>query len=180
MHTSLLNRRILLPLAVGCLLSHANSSAQAGAIKVGESFPDITAFQLEGKLPEVMRGKVVVVDFWASWCGPCKGSFPVLEELHKRYARQGLVVLGINLDETREAMQEFLAKHPVTFPVVRDQAQKMVKSVSIGTMPTSFLLDGEGKVRFIHTGFHGARTEKEYAQEIEELLKTAATTTASR
>jgi thiol-disulfide isomerase/thioredoxin len=169
-----------LPLAIGCLSLNGSLSARAGTIKVGDVFPDITACQLEGKLPGSLRGKVVVVDFWASWCGPCKGSFPALEELHKRYSGQGVVVLGINLDETKEAMQEFLNKHPVTFPVVRDQAQKMVKSVSIGTMPTSFVLDGEGKVRFIHNGFHGSKTEKQYSQEIEGLLNAAAPKTASR
>jgi len=162
------------------LLCNLSSPARAGTVKVGEAFPEITPAQFEGKLPDTLRGKIVLVDFWASWRGPCKGSFPVLEELHKRYAGQGLVVLGINLDETKEAMQEFLAKHPASFAIVRDHQHKMVKSVSIPTMPTSFLLDGEGKVRFIHNGFHGASTQKQYAQEIEELLKAIPVKTASK
>ena len=173
MNTSFLNCRILLPLAIGCLLSAASHKAQAGPVKVGESFPDLSRFQLEGKLPDSLRGKIVLVDFWASWCGPCKGSFPILEELHKTYGAKGVVVLGINLDETQEAMRDFLAKHAVTFPVVRDAKQQVVKSVSIPTMPTSFILDGEGKVRFMHKGFHGADTQKQYVREIEELLKSS-------
>jgi thiol-disulfide isomerase/thioredoxin len=174
------NHRILLPIAIGCLLCSLSPLARAGTVKVGESFPDMAQFQFEGKLPDALRGKVVLVDFWASWCGPCKGSFPALEELHKRYAGQGLVVLGINLDETKEAMQEFLAKHPASFAIVRDHQQKMVKTVSISTMPTSFILDSEGKVRFIHNGFHGASTQKQYAEQIEQLLKTAPLKTASK
>ena len=169
-----LNDNVKRVLGTACLalaFSLGFSARAATAVKVGDAFPDVTSFQLEGKLPENLHGKVVLVDFWASWCGPCKGSFPVLEELHKKYSSDGLVVLGINLDETKDAMQDFLNKHPVTFQVVRDQKQQMVKKVSIGTMPTSFLLDAEGKIRFVHNGFHGAETQKQYQHEIEELLK---------
>ena len=167
-------------MTVAGFLCGANLSANAAPVKAGDLFPDVSAFQLEGKLPDNLHGKIVLVDFWASWCGPCKGSFPVLEELHKRYGSQGLVVLGINLDDTREAKEEFLAKHPVTFTIVRDQKHEMVKKVSIGTMPTSFLLDGEGKVKFVHNGFHGNETQKRYVEEIEGLLKPASVTTAAK
>jgi thiamine biosynthesis lipoprotein len=180
MNTLLPNRRLLCALAIGALVTTIQLSLNAGPLKAGEAFPDVTTFQLEGKLPDSLRGKVVLVDFWASWCGPCKGSFPVLEELHKRYASQGLVVLGINLDDTHDAMAEFLAKHPVTFTVVRDQKHEMVKKVSIGTMPTSFLLDGEGKVKFVHNGFHGNETQKHYIEEIESLLKANTVATVSK
>lgn len=174
MKTLRLNRSVLLPLAIGCLVFNHNPRAWSGPLKAGEAFPEIAQFQLEGKLPDQLRGKVVLVDFWASWCGPCKGSFPILEDLHKTYGDKGLVVLGVNLDETRKAMDDFLSKHKVTFNIVRDQHQKMVKTVSINTMPTSLLIDHEGKVRFIHNGFHGAATEKQYRKEIEDLLKAIA------
>jgi thiol-disulfide isomerase/thioredoxin len=171
MNTSFLNRRFLLSAAIGCLLCGAVGISNAGPLKAGDAFPDLGAMHFEGKLPEKLRGKVVLVDFWASWCGPCKGSFPVLEELHKKYGEQGLVVLGVNVDETKELMQEFLAKHPATFAVVRDQKHELVKVVSIATMPTSIILDTEGKVRFVHSGFHGSETQKQYVKEIEGLLK---------
>lgn len=166
--------RILWALALGCFLCAQQLPVLGAPLKVGEAFPEVAQFQLEGKLPDTWKGKVVLVDFWASWCGPCKGSFPVLEDLHKKYGDKGLVVVGINLDETKQAMDDFLAKHPVTFTMARDQHQKMVKTVSIKTMPTSFLIDHEGKVRYIHAGFHGAATEKEYRKEIEDLLKAIA------
>ncbi len=140
-------------------------------IKVGDTFPELSQFKLEGKLPENLSGKIVLIDFWASWCAPCKASFPTLEELQKNYAEKGVVVISINVDEKKSAMESFLKKRPVTFVVLRDAEQKLVASANVETMPTSFLLDGSGKVRFVHSGFHGAETKKQYVAEIEELLK---------
>ena len=146
-------------------------NALAGGIKTGESFPDLTGFKLEGKLPDATKGKVVLVDFWASWCEPCKQSFPVMEELHKHYADRGLVIIAVNVDENRADMEAFLKKNTATFVVVRDPNQKLVEKAGIATMPSSFLIDREGKVRFTHTGFRGAETKKKYEEEIESLLK---------
>jgi thiol-disulfide isomerase/thioredoxin len=143
----------------------------AGSVKAGDSFPDLAGFKLEGKLPEATKGKVVLVDFWASWCEPCKQSFPVMEELHKRYADRGLVIIAINVDENRPDMEAFLKKNAATFIVLRDANQKLVERTGIATMPSSFLLDRDGKVRFAHTGFRGEETRKKYEEEIEALLK---------
>lgn len=145
--------------------------AATGGLKEGEAFPDLAKFHVEGKVPEKLKGNVVVVDFWASWCGPCKESFPIMEELYRRFNGQGLVILAINVDESRAAMEEFLKEHPVTFNVVRDANKKLVAAVNIASMPTSFILDRDGKVHSIHRGFHGIETRKKYIKEIEELLK---------
>ncbi len=139
--------------------------------KSGDVLPDLSAQGLEGKLPEDMKGKVLLVDFWASWCQPCAESFPVLEELHKKYAAEGLVIVAVSADEKKADMEKFLKKRPVTFCVVRDAAQKLVGQADVNTMPTSFLIDRAGKVRFLHDGFHGAETKKKYVAEIETLLK---------
>ena len=154
---------------VGLLLVAGN--ALAGGVKPGDAFPDLAGFKLEGKLPEAIKGKVVLVDFWASWCEPCKQSFPAMEELHQRYGSQGLVIIAINVDENRSDMEAFLKKNAATFVVVRDPNQKLVEKAGIATMPSSFLLDREGKVRFTHTGFRGAETKKKYEEEIASLLK---------
>jgi thiol-disulfide isomerase/thioredoxin len=146
-------------------------SAYAGGVKAGDTFPDLGGFKLEGKLPEATKGKVVMVDFWASWCEPCKQSFPVMEELHKRYAEKGLVIIAVNVDENRTDMESFLKKNAATFVVVRDASQKLVEKAGIATMPSSFLIDREGKVKYLHTGFRGAETKKKYEEEIESLLK---------
>jgi thiol-disulfide isomerase/thioredoxin len=169
---SLVQRVAALELALGLLvLIGLARSAQAGSIKPADVFPDLSAFKLEGKLPDSTKGKVVMVDFWASWCEPCKQSFPVMEDLHKRYADKGLVIIAVNVDENRPEMEAFLKKNTATFTVVRDANQKLVAKAGIATMPSSFLIDREGKVKFAHTGFRGAETKKKYEEEIESLLK---------
>ena len=145
-------------------------SAQAGW-KVGDALPDLSQQQLEGDLPGSLKGKVILVDFWASWCGPCAESFPVMEELHKRYGEQGLVVLAVNADEKRANMEKFLKKRAVTFAIVRDAAQKLVAQADVTTMPMSFLVDRDGKIAFVHDGYRGGETKKKYISEIESLLK---------
>ena len=165
MNTSLLKKNLLAALIA---LSYLPANA---ALSVGEAFPDLRGFQLEGKLPDSLKGKVVIVDFWASWCGPCKESFPAMNELQKKYADQGLVILAVNEDEESSDMKDFLQHNAAAFTVVRDAKQKLVAAAGIQTMPSSFILDETGKVRFTHAGYHGTATRKEYEQQIESLLK---------
>jgi thiol-disulfide isomerase/thioredoxin len=145
--------------------------ASAPGLKTGQVFPDLATFELEGKLPETLKGKVVLVDFWASWCDPCKESFPVMEELQKQYQERGLLIVAVNVDESRSDMDDFLKKHKASFVVVRDAKHKLVEQTGIATMPSAFLIDRDGKVRFMHSGFHGAETRKKYVEQIELLLK---------
>jgi len=143
----------------------------ADKLKPGDSFPDLAQYQLEGPLPEPWKGKVVLVDFWASWCGPCKASFPVMEELFKQYGKDGLLIIAVNLDDKREKMDAFLKDHPVSFLTVRDAAKKLVGAVNIKSMPSSFVLDRDGRIVAVHNGFRGDETKKEYVQQLEALLK---------
>jgi thiol-disulfide isomerase/thioredoxin len=142
----------------------------AAPLKSGDAFPDLTKFNLEGTLPDT-KGKIVLVDFFASWCGPCKESFPVMQELHKKFAGKDFAIIAINLDKNKADMDDFLKKHPADFTIVRDAANKLVSTVKIPTMPTSFLLGRDGKVVSVHRGFKGDETRKKYAEEIEALLK---------
>lgn len=150
------------------------TSAFAGGktLKVGDALPDLSTFQLEGKLPANLKGKVVLLDFWASWCGPCKESFPVMEDLHKKYGEKGFVILAVNVDENAAAMKDFLKEHAASFTIVHDATKKLVGTANISSMPTSFMLDKEGKIAAIHKGFHGKDTVKQYEAEIEKLLGT--------
>jgi thiol-disulfide isomerase/thioredoxin len=166
-HRFLLLRPVLV-LALGVWLGQG---ARGDATKTGDMFPDLASFKLEGKLPETIKGKVVLVDFWASWCAPCKASFPALDDLHRRYQDRGLLVIAVNVDENPSRMEDFLKERKVGFWVVRDVGQKLVAQAGIETMPSSFLLDREGKVRFAHKGYRGAETKKKYEEEIELLLK---------
>lgn len=164
-----MNTSLLKKFTVAALLAGTFFTAHA-ALKAGDALPDLAGFGLEGKLPDALKGKVVVLDFWASWCAPCAKSFPVLDELQKKYGGR-LAVVAVNVDEKAANMEKFLAKHSVSFTVVRDARQKLVAVAEPPTMPSSFVLDGEGKVRFVHNGFHGEDTRKEYISEIESLLK---------
>jgi len=138
--------------------------------KQGDNLPDLASFHLEGKLPEKLEGQVILLDFWASWCGPCKSSFPAMEELSKKYVDQGLTIVAVSVDKNQENMQRFLKSAKVSFTVVRDAQQKLVAAADIHAMPTSFLIDRSGKIRFIHTGFNGDETTRQYLKEIEQLL----------
>jgi thiol-disulfide isomerase/thioredoxin len=155
---------------MGGLLGHAAAASKPKGLQVGDAFPDLARFQLEGNVPKTLKGRVTVVDFWASWCGPCKDSFPVMEDLYRRFGSTNLTILAINVDESRPAMELFLEEHPVTFTVLRDQGKKLVAAVNIPSMPTSFVLNQEGKVHAIHQGFYTTETKKKYIHEIEELL----------
>lgn len=139
-------------------------------VKVGDAFPALSSFGLEGKLPDDLKDKVVLVDFWASWCGPCKESFPVMEELHQKYGAKGLVILAVNVDEDAAAMKDFLKDHPATFTILHDARKQLVGLANISSMPTSIVLGKDGKVVAIHKGFHGKETAKQYAKEFDELL----------
>lgn len=145
--------------------------ATSAGIKVGETFPDFKNYKIEGKLPDTLKGKVLLVDFWASWCGPCAQSFPAMNALQKKYAGDGLVIIAVSVDEKKGDMDDFLKKHKVSFTVVHDAAQKLVETYGIAAMPASFLIAPDGKVAYIHVGFHGKETVKQYEHEIESLTK---------
>lgn len=144
--------------------------AMAAPLKEGDAFPDLTQFGLEGTVPDT-HGKVVLVDFFASWCHPCQESFPAMEELYKQYAGKGLVIIAINVDKNKADMDDFLKAHPASFVILRDAGTKLVSQVKIPTMPSSFLLDRDGKIHAFHKGFKGDETRKQYTEEIEALLK---------
>ncbi len=158
-------------IAASALIALGVPVAAHGGWKEGDPLPNLAGYGLEGALPSVSTGRVVLVDFCASWCGPCKASFPVLQDLHTRFAPRGLVVLAVSVDDNPAALQRFLKENPVTFPVVRDATQRLVKESDVQGMPTSFLVDAAGRIRHVHAGFHGKRTAQQYEAEIEALLK---------
>lgn len=99
------------------------------------------------------RGKVLYVDFWASWCGPCVKSFPFLNALHHEFGEQGLEMVGINLDENPEDAAAFLARHPAGFRIAVDPDKDCPREFGVQGMPTSYLVDRQGTIRFTHLGF---------------------------
>ena len=159
-------------LALTLLLAAVTPAARAATLKAGDTFPKLADAGLEGTLPD-LSGKVVLVDFWASWCGPCKRSFPVMKELLDTYGPRGFVIVAISVDEKKAAMDNFLAKNPVAFAVVRDARGKLPEATGVERMPTSFLLSPDGKILAVHSGFAGDSTRAEYVKEIEAALKAA-------
>lgn len=116
-----------------------------------------------------LEGQVVLVDFWASWCGPCRESFPWMNAIQERYEADGLVVLGINLDQDATAADTFLKTVPAHFALARDPDTQLPDAFGLIGMPSSYLLDREGRIRATHTGFHTSRTD-DYEAGIQQLL----------
>jgi thiol-disulfide isomerase/thioredoxin len=146
--------------------------ARAG-VKVGDAFPALAPaglVPLGGAEIPATAGKVVLVDFWASWCAPCKASFPMMAQLQKDFAARGLVIAAVGVDEKPAAAVAFAKKMAPPFPALHDRDQKLVSQVVVPTMPTSYLIGRDGRVRFVHEGFHGEATERELRKEIETLL----------
>jgi cytochrome c biogenesis protein CcmG/thiol:disulfide interchange protein DsbE len=101
------------------------------------------------------KGKVVYLDFWASWCVPCKQSFPWMNQMHSRYGKDGLVIVAVNMDQNRADADSFLRKYPADFTVRFDPQGRSAAGFKLRGMPTSALLDRNGKVLLVHEGFRG-------------------------
>jgi thiol-disulfide isomerase/thioredoxin len=145
--------------------------APCGSAQVapGAAFPSLSNSSLSGALPAT-AGKVVLVDFWASWCAPCKASFPAYSRLQQDYSDKGLVIIAVSVDDSARSYSSFVAKLKPGFATVHDAAHRLVAEVQVPTMPTSYLVDRSGKVRYVHAGFHGDATIKELRSEIDAIL----------
>lgn len=148
-------------------------SVSALALDLGQAAPEFT-------LPELNNGntthlttyknKVIYLDFWASWCAPCRLSFPLLNALHQKLKHQGFTVIAINLDEDKSKAEQFLKEIPIDFTVLRDGSGEWADQYAIESMPTSFIIDQQGRIQYIHHGF--ARADiSDIEQKIAQLLE---------
>ena len=143
-----------------------------GAVAPQASAPDFTLRTLNGpnlRLAE-QRGRVVMVNFWATWCGPCRQEMPQLDRLYQKYKSSGFVLLGVNVDEDARKATDVAAKLGVTFPVLLDTDKAVSKLYDLSTMPSTVIIDRDGKVRYLHRGYR-AGYEDNYDKQIRELLK---------
>jgi thiol-disulfide isomerase/thioredoxin len=147
--------------AAACLLAGAAALHDAGAAEhaelrpwpAGRPTPALQLTSLDGKAWDLarLRGKVVVVNFWASWCGPCVDELPVLNALARR-APERVVVAGVNYKEPLDSIERFAGSHPFAYPVLRDRTGDMFKQWTAGVMPTTILVDRQGRARWRSVG----------------------------
>ena len=146
--TSLINR-----LAIA-LIAAAGLVGSAAALEPGAAAPDLQLPGLkDGVNLSALKGKVVYLDFWASWCGPCRQSFPFMNDLQARYRAQGLEVIGVNLDGKRDDADTFLAQVPAQFTLAFDAKGDSARRFEVKGMPSSFLIGRDGRLVAVHRGF---------------------------
>jgi len=136
-----------------------------------KSAPDFTISTPHGiqKLSD-LKGQVIYLDFWASWCKPCRKSFPWMNHIQQLYKNRGFIVITVNLDKDSTLMEKFLLKYPANFLVVQDPKATIADLYQLQSMPSSYIIDSEGNIAFSHIGFF-EKKQLQYEEEIESLLK---------
>jgi thiol-disulfide isomerase/thioredoxin len=156
-----------------CALALAAAQG-AGAVEAGAPAPELAIARLEEPAKTFslasLRGSVVYVDFWASWCVPCRLSMPALDALYKQNRTRGFAVVGVNKDVSVADARRFLGKVPVTFALASDSQDLAARAFDVKAMPSGYLLDRKGTVRSVHRGFT-PETAAALEREIESLLK---------
>ncbi len=158
--------KYLLKFFAVCALTSVSLVASADAA------PDFTLPSSKGdnvRLAE-QRGQVVMLNFWASWCGPCRKEMPLLDAMYQRYSSAGFVLYGVNVEEDNTDAKKLLEELGVTFPVLFDTESKASSLYNVDAMPTTVLIDKKGQVRFVNRGYK-AGDENKYRDQIRELIK---------
>lgn len=148
----------------------ATSLASSGL--EGQTAPD---FALKSSTGENMRlseyrGDVVMVNFWATWCGPCRQEMPLLDELYQRYSRVGFNLLGVNIDDDSRRAMQMIEELGVNFPVLFDARKRVSELYDVDAMPVTVIIDREGTVRYVHQGYKPGYEDK-YLTQIRSLLR---------
>ena len=146
--------------------------AQGSSVKGGEAAPDFTLGTLKGPnlRLEDYRGQVVLINFWASWCGPCRQEMPILDRLHQRYEDTGFAVLGVNVEGEDTSAQKIVDKTNVTFPILVDEGQKVSELYDLEAMPSTVVVDRDGLVRYVHRGYKPG-DEARYVEVVKKLIR---------
>jgi peroxiredoxin len=170
-----LTRRSLMRQAAGGLLLLGSGAALCAVTPTEPApapAPDFTLRSLNGanlRLRE-QRGRVVMLNFWATWCGPCREEMPQLNKLYAKYRASGFVLLGVNVDDDAHHASDAASKMGLAFPVLLDTDKTVSRLYDVSTMPSTMLIDRDGRLRHLHRGYH-AGYEDEYDRQIRELLR---------
>jgi peroxiredoxin len=116
------------------------------------------------------HGQVVMINFWASWCGPCRQEMPLLDSIYKKYNKLGFTLLGVNVEPDSKAADDWLQATPVTFPILYDKESKVSKLYEVAGMPSTVIIDRSGKLRVLHRGYKPG-DENEYLDSIRSLIR---------
>lgn len=148
---------------------YSSVTKDSKTVKVGSDAPNFSLQQLDGTAVKLsdLRGKAVILNFWGTWCEPCKAEMPALQKQYEAYKDKGLVVLGINIGETPIAVQPFLKEYGVHFPILMDRKSEITKLYKIGQIPASYFIDKDGVVR---DTFLGQMSEKLISEKVAKIL----------
>ncbi len=138
----------------------------------GGPAPPFTLTALSGEQSGLAqyKGQVVMVNFWATWCGPCQQEMPLLDQMYKKYKPAGFTLIGVNVDKDAPAVKDLLARKPVSFPVLLDPANSVSKAYHVDDMPSSVIIDRKGQIRYVHRGYKPG-DENEYQDRIRQLIR---------
>jgi peroxiredoxin len=138
----------------------------------GSEPPDFTLASSTGRNVRLkeLRGQVVLINFWATWCGPCRQEMPLLNRLHERYHKTGFALLGVNIDDKSASAEIMARKLDVRFPLLFDTNKRVSRLYDVDAMPSTLIVDRDGKVRYVHRGFVPG-VERKYEEQIRALLK---------
>jgi len=159
--------------AAALLAGSMMASGALSADSVGQPAPGFSLPLRGANAPlalEKLRGQVVMVNFWASWCGPCREEFPLLDQMYKKYKGLGFTMLGVNVEPEVKDAEGFIAKTPVTFPIAFDKDSTVSKLYRVEGMPSTVLIDRNGVLRWVHRGYK-AGDENEYLDHVRALLR---------
>lgn len=158
--------------AVSLLVTTLFFSNNSNAGEISGRAPDFTLKSKSGKNLKLseQRGDVVMINFWASWCGPCRQEMPLLDAMYKKYKRLGFTIWGVNIEPDSSNAQRLLKDVPVTFPILFDTANKVSKMYNVSAMPSTVLVDRNGNLRYIHKGYKPG-DENEYRRLAKKLIR---------
>jgi peroxiredoxin len=170
--TSTMRGTAALTLLAAALAAATVGGATAAGSDASGPAPAFTLTTVNGESATLSqyRGQVVMLNFWATWCGPCQQEMPLLDQMYRKYKPAGFTLIGVNVDKDAPPVRQLLDRKPVGFPVLLDPASQVSKSYHVDEMPSTVLIDRKGNIRYLHRGYKPG-DENEYQDRIRQLIR---------